>query len=186
MRRFDSSRGHPRKSLLVGVFYDGLRAGFGRKAEASPAREGGPEGAGPRVPPGRLRPDHNRGVNRGTTYAASRRSDQAPRRVLRWPFETGSRRVPTWLSAPVFRTPAGRRQKRGGGRDLNPRPPGPQPGALPTELPPPRRDQDSRSLFAGLPGVAHRKRRKARERAFRYCSSSGGVKRGPTRCSCAR
>ena len=26
----------------------------------------------------------------------------------------------------------------GGGRDSNPRPPGPQPGALPTELPPPR------------------------------------------------
>src|SRR5262249_25105208 len=28
--------------------------------------------------------------------------------------------------------------REGGGRDLNPRPPGPQPGALPTELPPPR------------------------------------------------
>src|SRR6201987_1434305 len=27
---------------------------------------------------------------------------------------------------------------RGGGGDSNPRPPGPQPGALPTELPPPR------------------------------------------------
>src|SRR5918997_3402031 len=34
-------------------------------------------------------------------------------------------------------TTAGRR--RGGGRDSNPRPPGPQPGALPAELPPPRR-----------------------------------------------
>ena len=33
-------------------------------------------------------------------------------------------------------TTAGRR--RGGGRDSNPRPPGPQPGALPAELPPPR------------------------------------------------
>src|SRR5215218_10260476 len=31
----------------------------------------------------------------------------------------------------------------GGGRDSNPRPPGPQPGALPTELPPPRRGQNS-------------------------------------------
>ena len=28
--------------------------------------------------------------------------------------------------------------REGGGRDSNPRPPGPQPGALPTELPPPR------------------------------------------------
>src|SRR5215203_4923720 len=33
--------------------------------------------------------------------------------------------------------------ERGGERDSNPRPPGPQPGALPTELPPPRRGQDS-------------------------------------------
>src|SRR4029453_7469314 len=39
-------------------------------------------------------------------------------------------------------TLAGRRV-RGGERDSNPRPPGPQPGALPTELPPPRRGQDS-------------------------------------------
>src|SRR3954451_13566024 len=29
-------------------------------------------------------------------------------------------------------------RREGGGRDSNPRPPGPQPGALPTELPPPR------------------------------------------------
>ena len=29
-------------------------------------------------------------------------------------------------------------RNKGGGRDSNPRPPGPQPGALPTELPPPR------------------------------------------------
>src|SRR3954452_24992573 len=35
------------------------------------------------------------------------------------------------------------RTTRGGGRDLNPRPPGPQPGALPTELPPPRSSKDS-------------------------------------------
>src|SRR6266487_6580995 len=39
--------------------------------------------------------------------------------------------------------PAGRKrlaakEREGGGGDSNPRPPGPQPGALPTELPPPR------------------------------------------------
>src|SRR6266508_2395917 len=33
--------------------------------------------------------------------------------------------------------------KEGGGWDSNPRPPGPQPGALPTELPPPCSSQDS-------------------------------------------
>src|SRR3954471_6582281 len=31
--------------------------------------------------------------------------------------------------------------REGGGGDSNPRPPGPQPGALPTELPPPRSGQ---------------------------------------------
>ena len=51
------------------------------------------------------------------------------------------------------------RGTRGGGRDLNPRPPGPQPGALPTELPPPRTAQNSRfgpcvrGPAAGLPPV---------------------------------
>src|SRR5512133_4011546 len=52
-----------------------------------------------------------------------------------------------------------RGRTRGGGRDLNPRPPGPQPGALPTELPPPRTAQNSRfppprrGPAAGLPQV---------------------------------
>ena len=47
----------------------------------------------------------------------------------------------------------GRRQQRGGERDSNPRPPGPQPGALPTELPPPRRGQDSGVRRAGTGGI---------------------------------
>ena len=38
-------------------------------------------------------------------------------------------------------------RRLGGGGDSNPRPPGPQPGALPTELPPPRSaDKNSRGL----------------------------------------
>ena len=37
----------------------------------------------------------------------------------------------------------------GGGRDSNPRPPGPQPGALPAELPPPRGDAGYRGLGSG-------------------------------------
>src|SRR5580765_7555263 len=36
------------------------------------------------------------------------------------------------------------RGHEGGGGDSNPRPPGPQPGALPTELPPPRTEDRSR------------------------------------------
>src|SRR4051794_23632309 len=43
-------------------------------------------------------------------------------------------------SRPYARAPL----RKGGGRDLNPRPPGPQPGALPTELPPPRPRHRSR------------------------------------------
>jgi hypothetical protein len=41
---------------------------------------------------------------------------------------------------------------RGGGWDSNPRPPGPQPGALPTELPPPREDHRIRGATVG-PGA---------------------------------
>src|SRR5919201_1368973 len=37
-------------------------------------------------------------------------------------------------------------RRLGGGGDSNPRPPGPQPGALPTELPPPRPGQNSRAV----------------------------------------
>src|SRR5438105_11956779 len=39
---------------------------------------------------------------------------------------------------------------KGGGRDSNPRPPGPQPGALPTELPPPRSGYSVASRGRGL------------------------------------
>ena len=52
--------------------------------------------------------------------------------------------------------------KEGGGWDSNPRPPGPQPGALPTELPPPRLSHctpDARqasSLGSDPPAVAQR------------------------------
>ena len=40
--------------------------------------------------------------------------------------------------------------REGGGWDSNPRPPGPQPGALPTELPPPWTAQDS-GVSSGVP-----------------------------------
>src|SRR2546425_7317941 len=42
------------------------------------------------------------------------------------------------LYAVIACRPNAARCSRGGGWDSNPRPPGPQPGALPTELPPPR------------------------------------------------
>src|SRR5438477_11872867 len=44
---------------------------------------------------------------------------------------------------PARRLTVERARREGGGGDSNPRPPGPQPGALPTELPPPRPEQDS-------------------------------------------
>src|SRR5438876_1999366 len=40
------------------------------------------------------------------------------------------------------------RMGKGGGRDSNPRPPGPQPGALPAELPPPRSFHRIRAVCA--------------------------------------
>src|SRR3954469_22771695 len=69
---------------------------------------------------------------------------------------------PTTLPAPIRRSGRDRAKLdpaahvRGGGWDSNPRPPGPQPGALPTELPPPWHAQDSgRSAVNsdGLPAV---------------------------------
>src|SRR5579885_3459573 len=42
----------------------------------------------------------------------------------------------------------------GGGWDSNPRPPGPQPGALPAELPPPRSGHRSHGVRAGGPRTA--------------------------------
>jgi hypothetical protein len=47
----------------------------------------------------------------------------------------GTPAAPTGGREPARGTALG---EEGGGRDSNPRPPGPQPGALPTELPPPR------------------------------------------------
>src|SRR5437588_11576492 len=44
---------------------------------------------------------------------------------------------------PARRLAVERARREGGGGDSNPRPPAPQPGALPTELPPPRSAQDS-------------------------------------------
>ena len=43
--------------------------------------------------------------------------------------------------------------REGGGWDSNPRPPGPQPGALPTELPPPWTAQDS-GVSSGVPSTS--------------------------------
>src|SRR5438552_8688993 len=46
--------------------------------------------------------------------------------------------------------------REGGGWDSNPRPPGPQPGALPTELPPPWTGQDS-GVPPGRPALFRRR-----------------------------
>ena len=72
-------------------------------------------------------PAHRRG-SLDATFAAAKRTPQGSSR-------SGIR------AADQART-------RGGGRDSNPRPPGPQPGALPTELPPPRRSKDSAGSVA--------------------------------------
>src|SRR5690242_16301766 len=55
----------------------------------------------------------------------------------------------------------------GGGRDSNPRPPGPQPGALPTELPPPSAES--------VAGYASRLRpRSSADRAAAFEAACGG------------
>src|SRR5207253_986386 len=57
----------------------------------------------------------------------------------KWPREESNLR--TWIRSPPLSPVsygAESRETEGGGGDSNPRPPGPKPGALPTELPPPR------------------------------------------------
>ena len=53
--------------------------------------------------------------------------------------------------------------REGGGWDSNPRPPGPQPGALPTELPPPWTAQDS-GVSSGVPSTSKSRRGGVRSR----------------------
>jgi hypothetical protein len=70
---------------------------------------------------------------------------------VEWPREESNLR--TRIRSPsLYPLSYGARSARGGGRDLNPRPPGPQPGALPTELPPPRPMKDSFERGAELCG----------------------------------
>ena len=75
-----------------------------------------------------------------------------------------------WASAQ--RMPILRKQtEAGGGRGSNPRPPGPQPGALPTELPPPRGGQDSASNCGIL---TPRRPRSSVDRAAGFEPACGG------------
>ena len=72
----------------------------------------------------------------------------------------------------------GRAGDEGGGRDSNPRPPGPQPGALPTELPPPRQRHIVARCAAALPGYAGR-----RDGSGRLSEAAGGRRRPAARRS---
>jgi hypothetical protein len=66
--------------------------------------------------------------------------------------------------------------REGGGWDSNPRPPGPQPGALPTELPPPWTAQDS-GVSSGVPSRS----KAAVARSSRPWSSRTAPGAGPRR-----
>ena len=74
-----------------------------------------------RMAPGGIEPPH--GASKAPALSAELRG-RAPRSLAR---SLGDHRVAE--TAPI--------RTEGGGRGSNPRPPGPQPGALPTELPPP-------------------------------------------------
>src|SRR5437660_5127547 len=56
----------------------------------------------------------------------------------RWPREESNLRTRIRSPSLYPLSYGARLTRKGGGWDSNPRPPGPQPGALPTELPPPR------------------------------------------------
>src|SRR5215218_857697 len=110
--------------------------------------------AGPGSGRGRARQGEHTGSRDDRRYALGRESGRKGRyrddlRRHRRLLETGARggRRRRRLRIPRRATGGPRSNAaalgEGGGRDSNPRPPGPQPGALPTELPPPRRGQNS-------------------------------------------
>ena len=98
------------------------------------------------------RPDCHR---RQSRVAVARRLTPLARRIIR-----GARGL--------FRQD---RLREGGGRDSNPRPPGPQPGALPTELPPPSRHSVA-SRGPGYPLAA--RPRSSADRAAAFEAACGG------------
>ena len=127
-------------------------------------------------------------------HRPTRRSKRDERRAEREPADRRCRRAksspaPTAASAdsalsastrelrrrcepsPLMGREAYARSVRGGGRDSNPRPPGPQPGALPTELPPPRAGQDS---AVHLPS----RRRRGRPASASFARPGGRMRRG--------
>ena len=102
-----------------------------------------------------------RSARRALPLRASSRSACAARSPPRQP--TAAPGVRSGCRRP---TPETCRMKQGGGRDLNPRPPGSQPGALPTELPPPRATTGYRASRA--------RPRSSVDRAVDFESTRGG------------
>gem|GEM_PF-2980802 len=101
--------------------------------------------------PGRPRPAGSRGRTSRTESVQDRIASRllgAPLtvRILRWqcnPHGFEEDRAASGVRAFVLGRKPGRAGERGDRWDSNPRPPGPQPGALPTELRPPRARQSS-------------------------------------------
>src|SRR4051812_18645830 len=89
--------------------------------------------------PGGVEPPHTDSKSVALSTELRGRSNEFARTLLAfWRVAGGRVRRPQ---------PAAGQDARGGGGDSNPRPPGPQPGALPTELPPPR--SEDRIALAG-------------------------------------
>jgi hypothetical protein len=115
--------------------------------------------------------------------APRRRPDRAPRNQAiparpgraEWPREESNLRTQL-RRLPLYPLSYGALLRRGGGGDSNPRPPGPQPGALPTELPPPRPEQSSRGrgcLPTSRPRCATAAAARRVRRSRRCCRGSG-------------
>jgi hypothetical protein len=117
----------------------------------------------------------------GTAHVSARAlrthtsSAPGPRVGREWPrvesnHRSQLRRLPL---CPLSYGAATARTVEGGGRDSNPRPPGPQPGALPTELPPPR----AHIVSASSSGTVRSGELSARARAARRAPPGGGAPR---------
>src|SRR5205814_7291799 len=98
-----------------------------------------------------------------------------------WPREESNLRA--WIrSPPLYPLSYGAesRETEGGGGDSNPRPPGPQPGALPTELPPPREQRGHGTRLARAQRLLSTRRRPPRGSS----ASRARPRRTPRSSSC--
>ena len=123
----------------------------------------------------------------GSSSSATRSRSAMRSTARRAPTSSTDRHMRSATAFPISSTKTGSHEQpnafagschaegvEGGERDSNPRPPGPQPGALPTELPPPRGAQNSDELCGILAAILGTGPRSSVDRAAGFEPACGG------------